>query len=112
MKRACGAFANNEDALPPEYRGNVFLSDFGKRQIMRVHLERDGGTYRVLSKEDLFPNPPGDFRPVGITLAPDGKSIYICDWQHRDEKAEVSVGRLFRLTWTGPDLSAPKPSWC
>ncbi len=108
---ACGAFANNEDALPPEYRGNVFLSDFGKRQVMRVRVERDGGTYRAVSKEDLFPDPPGDFRPVGITPAPDGKSLYICDWQHRDEKAEVSVGRLFKLTWTGPDHSAPKPGW-
>lgn len=108
---ACGAFAYNEDALPAEFRGNVFLSDFGKRQVMRVRVERDGGTYRAVSKEDLFPNPPGDFRPVGITLAPDGKSIYICDWNHRDEKAEVKVGRLFKLTWTGPDTSTPKPAW-
>ncbi|MSU61823.1 MAG: c-type cytochrome [Pedosphaera sp.] len=108
---ACGTFANNEDSLPPEYQGNVFLSDFGKRQVMRVRIERDGATYRAASKEDLFPNPPGDFRPVGITPGPDGKSIYICDWQHRDEKANVSVGRLFKLTWTGPDLSSPKPAW-
>lgn len=108
---ACGVFANNEDALPPEYQGNVFLSDFGKRQVMRVSVERAGGTYRAVSKEDLFPNAPGDFRPVGITLGVDGKSIYICDWQHRDEKASVSVGRLFKLTWTGPDHRAPKPFW-
>ena len=108
---ACGVFANNEDALPLEYQGNVFLSDFGKRQVMRVRVERAGGTYRALSKEDLFLNPPGDFRPVGITMGVDGKSIYICDWQHRDEKAEVSVGRLFKLVWTGPDQGAPKPAW-
>lgn len=108
---ACGAFANNEDALPPEFQGNVFLSDFGKRQIMRVRVEREGGTYRAVSKEDLFPNPPGDFRPVGITPGPDGKSIYICDWQHRDEKAQVSVGRLLKLTWTGTDHGTPKPAW-
>ena len=108
---ACGVFANTEDALPPEFQGDVFLSDFGKRQIMRVRVEREGGTYRAVSKEDLFPNPPGDFRPVGITPGPDGKSIYICDWQHSDEKANVSVGRLFKLTWTGRDHSVPKPVW-
>src|SRR5688572_2834721 len=108
---ACGAFAYNEDALPAEYHGNVFISDFGKRQVMRVRVERAGATYRVISKEDMFPNPPGDFRPVGITLSPDGKSIYICDWHHRDEKAQVSVGRLWKLTWTGQDYSAPKPAW-
>ena len=108
---ACGVFANNEDALPPEFQGNVFLSDFGKRQILRVRVERSGGTYRAVSKEDLFPNPPGDFRPVGIAPGADGKSIYICDWQHRDEKASVSVGRLLKLTWTAKDQSAPKPTW-
>ena len=70
---ACGVFANTEDALPPPYAGNVFLSDFGKRQIMRVGVERVGGTYRTLFKEDLFPNPPGDFRPVGIALGSDGQ---------------------------------------
>ena len=108
---ACGVLANNEDALPSEYQGNVFLSDFGKRQIMRVRVERSGGSYRAVSKEDLVPNPPGDFRPVGITQGADGKSIYICDWQHRDEKADVSIGRLLKLTWTGPDQGAPKPAW-
>ncbi|HXG47558.1 MAG TPA: HEAT repeat domain-containing protein [Methylomirabilota bacterium] len=108
---ACGALAYTEDALPPEYHGNVFLSDFGKRQIMRVRVEREGGTFRAVAIEDLFPNPPGDFRPVGITLGPDGKSLYICDWQHRDEKAPVNVGRLLRLTWTGPDHAQPKPAW-
>jgi putative heme-binding domain-containing protein len=108
---ACGAFAYNEDALPLEYQGNVFLADFGKRQVMRVRLQRDGASFRAISKEDLFPDPPGDFRPVGITPGADGKSIYICDWQHRDEKAAVDVGRLFKLTWTAPDEAAAKPNW-
>lgn len=108
---ACGAFANTEDALPPEYQGSLFLADFGKRQVLRVSVERSGGTYRVVSREDLFPNPPGDFRPVGIAPGPDGKSLYICDWQHRDEKASVRVGRLLKLTWMGRDHSTPKPGW-
>jgi putative membrane-bound dehydrogenase-like protein len=108
---ACGAFAYNEDALPSDYQGNIFLADFGKRQIMRVRLQRDGASFRAISKDDLFPDPPGDFRPVGITPGADGKSIYICDWQHRDEKAAVDVGRLFKLTWTGPDQAEAKPNW-
>src|SRR5437867_4726518 len=33
---ATGALACNEDALPSEYRGNLFLADFGKRQVLRV----------------------------------------------------------------------------
>jgi putative heme-binding domain-containing protein len=108
---ATGAFAYTEDALPKEYHGNVFIADFGKRQVTRVVVEREGATYKVKSSAEMFPNPPADFRPVGITGGADGKSIYICDWQHRDEKENVAVGRLWRLTWQGADESAPKPAW-
>src|SRR5206468_12851229 len=33
---ATGTVAYNEDGLPPEYHGNLFLADFGKRQILRL----------------------------------------------------------------------------
>jgi putative heme-binding domain-containing protein len=109
---ACGTLAYNEDALPAEYRGNLFLADFGKRQVTRVRIERDGGTYRVASNEELFHDQPEDFRPVGLAFAPDARSFYICDWQHRDVKStNASVGRVWRLTWTGESRPEPKPRW-
>ena len=109
---ACGTLANNEDALPPEYRGNLFLADFGKRQVTRVRVERAGGSFRVAAQEELFRDQPEDFRPVGIAFAPDGLSLYICDWQHRDVKEkDASTGRLWKLTWTGSTHAAPKPAW-
>jgi putative membrane-bound dehydrogenase-like protein len=108
---ATGAICNTEDALPEDYRGNMFLADFGKRQIMRVVVKRDGATYRVVAKTDLFSDVPADFRPVGICLAPDGKSIYICDWQHADTKENVTVGRLHRLSYTGKTFEKQKPKW-
>jgi len=108
---ATGAFCYNEDALPTEYHGNLFFADFGKRQLLRLRIQRDGATYKVLSREDMFSDPPDDFRPVGIALAPDGLSIYICDWQHRDTKESVSVGRLWKLTYSGKSQATPKPDW-
>jgi putative membrane-bound dehydrogenase-like protein len=108
---ATGALAYNEDALPPEYHGNLFLADFGKRQLLRVRTRREGGTFRAESRQDFFTNVPDDFRPVGIGLAPDGVSIYICDWNHRDTKANVEAGRLFKLSYTGQSRAAPKPDW-
>jgi putative membrane-bound dehydrogenase-like protein len=108
---ATGTFCYNEDALPPEYHGSLFLADFGKRQLLRLHMEREGATYKVVSREDLFPDPPEDFRPVGIALSPDGSSIYICDWNHRDTKENVSVGRLWKLSYNGQSQAAPKPGW-
>src|SRR5882672_7848335 len=108
---ATGTICYTEDSLPEEYGGNMFLADFGKRQIMRVIVKREGATYRVISKTDLFTDVPADFRPVGICLAPDGKSIYICDWQHADTKENVTVGRLHRLTYTGKTFETAKPAW-
>ena len=43
---ATGALCYTEDALSAEYRGNLFLADFGKRQVLRVGLARDGATFR------------------------------------------------------------------
>jgi putative heme-binding domain-containing protein len=108
---ATGTLCYSEDALPPEYHGNLFLADFGKRQLLRVAVERTGATFRVASRSDLFGDPPPEFRPVGLALAPDGLSIYICDWQHRDTKEPVSVGRLLKLTYTGASHAAPRPAW-
>ena len=108
---ACGTLCYNEDALPAEYHGNLFLADFGQRQVNRLVIERDGATYRVVKHEKMFPNPPPDFRPVGIAWSADGISMFICDWQHRDEKADVQVGRLWKLTWEGKSNTAPKPDW-
>ncbi len=109
---ACGALAYNEDALPAEYRGDLFLADFGKRQVIRVRLERDGANFRVAAHEELFRDMPEDFRPVGLTLSSDGLGLYLCDWQHRDVKEKnARAGRLWKMTWTGPDRSTPKPAW-
>ncbi|HEY6227837.1 MAG TPA: hypothetical protein VI282_12010, partial [Verrucomicrobiae bacterium] len=109
---ATGTLVNNDDALPPEYRGNLFLADFGQRNIRRVQIERASGTFRPVKDELLFMNPPADFRPVGIAWSDDGGSIYICDWQHRDTKEEQAVtGRLWKLTWAGKRNSAARPAW-
>lgn len=108
---ATGTLAYNEDALPSEYRGNLFLADFGKRQILRVHVQRAGASYQAVTRQDVFSAVPGDFRPVGIALAPDGLSFYICDWNHADTKDKVEVGRLLKLTFTGRSQATRKPDW-
>ena len=108
---ATGVECYTDDALPTEYRGNLFLADFGKRQVLRVPIERMGATYRVVKPAELFPNPPEDFRPVGLAWASDGRSLLICDWQHRDTKEDVKVGRLWRATFTNATWALPKPGW-
>lgn len=108
---ATGTLCYTDDVLPGEYYGNLFLADFGKRQVMRAELKREGGTFGAVRKEDLFRDPPADFRPVGISWGADGRTIYICDWNHRDIKAQVRVGRLWKMTYAGATGGTEKPGW-
>ncbi|MBI3418444.1 MAG: HEAT repeat domain-containing protein [Verrucomicrobia bacterium] len=108
---ATGTLCYNEDALPPEYHGNLFLADFGRRQVMRLRIARDGATYKVVAREEDLLNGPPEFRPVGITLAPDGLSFYVCDWNHADTKDKVQAGRLLKVSYTGKSHATPKPGW-
>ena len=108
---ATGIFAWNDGSLPAELRGNLILADFGQRNLRRVLIERAGGTYHAIKDELLFVEPPPDFRPVGISESADGRGILICDWQHLDQKASVTVGRLWKLTNQTAGKPAPLPGW-
>ncbi len=108
---ACGTLCNTDDALPPDMQGNLLLADFGKRQVTRVRMEREGASYRMAGAEELFLDPPEDFRPVGLGWSADGRSFYVCDWQFRDQKTKDQTGRLWQVEWTGESHAAPRPAW-
>jgi glucose/arabinose dehydrogenase len=108
---ATGELSWNDDSLPVDWRGNLILADFGQRNLRRVRLARDGATFRAVADELLFPDPPADFRPVGITETTEGSGFFICDWQHADNKEGVAVGRLWKLTANLATNIAPKPLW-
>ncbi|MBM3845971.1 MAG: c-type cytochrome [Verrucomicrobia bacterium] len=107
---ATGAFADTEGALPAPFSGNLFLADFGKRQVLSVGISRRGATFQTNETREIFPDPPGNFRPVGIRPTHDGTGFYLCDWQHRDSKNKVTVGRLFRITHENAKPSQ-LPAW-
>jgi putative membrane-bound dehydrogenase-like protein len=111
-----GAIAYNEDALPAEYRGNLFLCEWGRKQLLRLRVSRDGGTYKIdervqTDERDFLSEGTKPFRPVGIALSPDGMSFYIADWNYAGWKSKTIAGRLLKITYTGPSLAAPKPTW-
>ncbi|MDB6058960.1 MAG: putative rane-bound dehydrogenase, partial [Verrucomicrobiales bacterium] len=111
-----GAMAYNEDALPEEYRGNLFLCDWGRSQLLRLKLLRDGGSYKVESRvqtngADFLTQGDKPFRPVGVAVSPDGMSFYVTDWNFTGWRKNEAAGRLFKVTYTGTSLAAPKPQW-
>jgi len=111
----CGAVGYNEDGLPEEYRtNNLFHCEWGKGHVARFVVERDGGSYKVVKREE-FLTPGGEFRPLGITVTPDGLGFLVTDWNFGGWKQASEGGkrgRLIRVKWTGKSDAAPRPHWC
>jgi putative membrane-bound dehydrogenase-like protein len=110
----CGAIGYNEDALPPEYRGNLFHCEWGKGQFERLVVERVGATYHVVKRDEKFlKGGTQPFRPLGVCVTSDGMGFYICDWNFAgwNSKKADDAGRFMKLTYTGASQAAEKPDW-
>ena len=107
-----GGLCYNEDALPPEYHGNLFMCEWGKGQIDRFVVERAGGSYKIAKRDQMIKKGSKEFRPVGIAVSADGMSLYIADWNYSGwSNKNVKAGRLVKATYTGKSQAAPKPAW-
>jgi putative heme-binding domain-containing protein len=111
-----GALAYNEDALPAEYRGNLFFCDFGRQQVLRLKLKPSGGSYAIQERvqsggRDFLTRGESEFRPTAIALAADGATFYIADWNSYLADVAAPLGRIFKVTYTGRHRGAPRPNW-
>jgi putative membrane-bound dehydrogenase-like protein len=107
-----GALAYNEDALPKEYRGNLFMCEWGKGQLARFIVERDGASYKIKSRDAFLQKGTKEFRPVGVAVSADGMSIYIADWNYGGwSNRSAKTGRLIKATYLGKSEATPKPAW-
>ncbi len=104
-------------AWPAEYNGNFLNCNVISIQgIFRVKLSEDGSGIKGETLENLITSDDPNFRPSGISVAPDG-SLYFMDWhkplighlQHhlRDSNREEDHGRIYRLTFEGMPLLKP-----
>jgi len=110
----CASIAYNEDALPAKFRGNLFLSDWARKEVLRLDVVRSGATWKTVSTEKFLVGVGGsEFRPLGLAVSPDGRSLYVCDWNYGGWTAKgKQTGRLIKATYTGaPSVAAPKPAW-
>jgi azurin/glucose/arabinose dehydrogenase len=107
--------------FPDDWQGSFLNANVISLQgIFRAKLSDEGSaikgeTMENLVAADLEKNP--NFRPSGITVAPDG-SLYFMDWsqmlighlQHhlRDPNRDHQHGRIYRITYQGRPLLVPK----
>ena len=93
--------------LPESWEGSLITNDFRANRINRFVLEEQGSGYVSKQAEDLLWTDHIAFRPVDVTIGPDG-AIYIADWynpiiQHgevdfHDPRRDQQHGRIWRIT--------------
>jgi putative membrane-bound dehydrogenase-like protein len=116
---ACGITYYGGGAFPPEFRGNLFTCDVVMNLVHRAVLTEDGAGYRASRadhRSEFLASTDRGFRPVNLTVGPDG-ALYLLD-MHRtviehpewipdeiekdlDLYAGSTEGRIFRITPKG-----------
>lgn len=76
------------------YKGHLIVASWADHRIEMYTLKPKGGTYTATMR--TLVEGGEDFRPVGLALTPDGKSLYISDWVDRSYTLH-GKGRLWRL---------------
>lgn len=80
-------------ALPTEFQQTLLVTSWGDHAIERYRLQPHGASFRAV--REVVISGDEDFRPVGITIAPDG-SLYISDWVDKSY-AVHGKGRVWRI---------------
>jgi putative membrane-bound dehydrogenase-like protein len=90
----CSPVIYSADRFPPEFRGNSFMCDPANNVVHRDRLERNGPAtfvaHRADEKCEFLASTDNWFRPVWLTLGPDG-ALYVCDFYREVIETPLSL---------------------
>lgn len=105
-----GAACYVEAAWPAKYNDAAFHCEWGKRKIQVFYPKKAGGTFTAEMEDFMVPAAGSDFRPQDVCFSPDGKAMYVADWQFGGWVNPVRVGRLYKVTYVGPAAPPAEPA--
>jgi len=94
----CGGACYNETVWPATYRGSPFFAEWGKGKVQRFLLTPKGAGFDAAIEDFLVNDGSGEFRPVDLCFSPDGKHMYVADWNFGGWVQPKVCGRVFRVT--------------
>ncbi len=99
-----GAACYREAAWPATYVDSPFFCEWGKQKVQRFKLKKKGASFEAELEDFLVPDGSGEpFRPLDLTFSPDGKHMYLADWNYNGWVNPAVKGRLYRITYTGSE---------
>jgi glucose/arabinose dehydrogenase/mono/diheme cytochrome c family protein len=110
--------------LPAEFQGSAVIAGFLSSVVELHQIREDGAGFQSRQMEPLIKSSSGKFRPVDVSVGPDG-AIYIADWYNKvighyqnsyaDPDRDRKNGRIWRVSAVGAkpaavvNLAAMKP---
>ncbi len=114
----CGIAIYHDERFPPEYRGNSFIGNVMTCRINRDSYPEHGSTRNAKQEPDFLRSDDPWFRPVDLTLGPDG-AIYVADFYNRiighyevpldHPGRDRERGRIWRIIYRGDGRKHPVP---
>lgn len=113
-----GAACYREAAWPATYVDSPFFCEWGKQKVQRLKVKPRGATFEGELEDFLVAEPgSGPFRPLDLCFSPDGRHMYVADWNFDGWVNPAVRGRLFRVTYDGNEPAsraepprAPQPA--
>jgi len=103
-----GGACYRDNRWPAEFHDAAFFCEWGKGKVQIFENTPHGATFTTIQKDFLVPEKDSVFRPQDLCFSPDGRYMYLADWNFGGWTQPVEAGRLYRISYVG-EAAADRP---